>query len=184
MCRVQFSPTDNRVVASTSFGHSTLTLWDVDTGEMISSISEGGWCSFTVFSPDGRTLAAIIGGYDAADYRDVQLSNTTSEWFRSLSGHQGYVSTASFSVDGSKLASGSEDGTCKVWDSSTGELIRSIYVRSPVHTVCWGRDWVMDVQRAMAFATGHHPRLGAGSQVQGLDVELVRTILDYAQGHH
>ena len=53
-----------------------------------------------------------------------------------------------------------------------------------VVSVWWGRDWVMDRQRAVALAMGHHPRLGAVSRVQGLDVELVRMILDYTQGPH
>ena len=44
----------------------------------------------------------------------------------------------------------------------------------------WGRDWVQDTQRAMAFAMGHHPRLGGGSQVLDLEVGVVRMILDRA----
>jgi hypothetical protein len=38
---------------------------------------------------------------------------------------------------------------------------------------------VRDTQRALAFAMGHHPRLGAGSPVLGLDnEELLRMVLD------
>ena len=85
---------------------------------------------------------------------------------------------AAFSVDGSKLATGSDDGTCKVWDSSTGALLRTIELGFLNCTLSWGRDWVQDTQRGVAFAMGHHPRLGAGSQVLGLDEELLRMILD------
>ena len=80
--------------------------------------------------------------------------------------------------DGSKLASSGEDGTCKVWDSSTGELLRSIHIGRSVESVVWGRDWVRDTLGAVAFAMGHHPRLGAESQVLELEAGVVRMILD------
>jgi hypothetical protein len=44
----------------------------------------------------------------------------------------------------------------------------------------WGRDWVQDTQKAVAFAMGHHPRLGGGSQVLELEVGVVRMIVDLA----
>jgi len=80
--------------------------------------------------------------------------------------------------DGRKLASGGQDGTCKVWDSSTGGLLRTLNVEALIHSVVWGRDWVRDTQGAMAFAMGHHLRLGAGSQVLELEAGVVRMILD------
>jgi WD40 repeat protein len=97
-------------------------------------------------------------------------------------GHKpGGVFTASWCpYDGSKLASAGEDGTCKVWDLSTGELVRSIHIGGcligrSIQSVVWGRDWVRD---AMAFAMGHHPRLGAGSQVLELETGVIHMILD------
>ena len=69
---------------------------------------------------------------------------------------------------------------CRVWDASTGALLRTIKLDAVVYSVSWGRDWVLDTQKATAFAMGHHPRLGAGSRLQVLDTEMVRMILDYA----
>ena len=45
-----------------------------------------------------------------------------------------------------------------------------------VHSLAWGPEWVQD--KKMAFAMGHHPGLGAGSQVLELEVGVVRMILD------
>ena len=96
-----------------------------------------------------------------------------------LVGHQRTVYAACFSVDdGSKLASASEDGTCKVWDSSTGALLRTINVGDRILAVSWGRDWVWDTQGGVAFAMGHHQRLGERSRVLALDAGVVRMILD------
>jgi len=166
---VQFSPTSNRTLATA--GLDQISLWDVDSGERIRTV---GGRYFAVFSPDGHTIAT--GSFPA---RNVHLVNAeTGELVYRLVGHTGQIFAASFSVeDGSKLASGSADGTCRVWDSSTGALLRTIEVGARVFSVKWGRDWVRDTQRGGAFAMGHHPRLGAGSQVLGLDEELLRIIL-------
>mmetsp|Transcript_19987 Transcript_19987/g.48407 ORF Transcript_19987/g.48407 Transcript_19987/m.48407 type:complete len:391 (+) Transcript_19987:93-1265(+) len=173
--QVQFSPADNRVLVSTGVPESRLKLWDVDSGEMLRSF---GFCILAEFGPDGRRIATLSN----SDFNVFHLVNAESGVVLStLASHTGYVSSISFSVNGSnesKLASGSYDGTCKVWDSSTGALLRTIEVGSTIFSVFWGRDWVMDTQRAMAFAMGHHPRLGERSQMLALDAEVVRMILD------
>ena len=68
-----------------------------------------------------------------------------------------------------------------MWDSSTGALLRTIEFGDEddkLISVAWGRNWVRDTQGAMAFAMGHHPRLGAGSRVLALETGVVRMILD------
>jgi len=188
--QVQFSPTENRILASTvlvnflPLANSTarVKLWDVDNGKMISSF-EGR--SSAVFSPDGRTIATVTPMHP---YSIFQIHKVESgEVVVRIAGEVGWVCHGSFSVEGSKLAWGSNDGTCRVFNSSTGEVLHNIRLGatlppyfSQVSSVAWGRDWEMDTERAMAIAMGHHPRSGAGSQVQGLDVELVRMIVDLA----
>ena len=127
-----------------------------------------------MFSPDARTIAIASGCKN--DVRLVHAATGTSQL--SMVDHANFIFSAAFSVSGSKLVSGSYDGTCKVWDSSTGALLRTIIVGRFVFSVASGRDWVRDTQSAMAFAMGHHPRLGAGSQVLALEVGVVRMILD------
>ena len=53
-----------------------------------------------------------------------------------------------------------------------------INVEGCILSVACGRDWVRDTQRGAAFAMGHQPRLGAGSQVPELDAGVLRMILD------
>src|SRR5437764_1203831 len=43
---------------------------------------------------------------------------------RTLKGHQGSVLSVAFSHDGSILASGSPDGTARLWDANAGKLLR------------------------------------------------------------
>ena len=92
--------------------------------------------------------------------------------------HLDEVVVVAFSDDGSELVSGSADGICKVWDSSTGAIIRIVELGPGVISLAWGRDWVRHMQKGVAFAMGQHPRLGAGTQVLRLEPGVVRMILD------
>jgi len=152
---VQFAPTDGRRLASSGYDN-TLKQWDINSGAMISSV-EGD--RFAVPSPDGRTIATA-GGHCVAN---VLLFDAATGALRfRMVGHQDSLFSAALSPDGSMLAAGSFAGTCKVWDSSTGALRHAIELE----------EWIC------CISMGQHPRLGAGSQVLGLDEELLRMILD------
>ena len=43
-----------------------------------------------------------------------------------LSGHTGAVWGVAFTADGKQLVSGGEDGTMKLWDLTTGEVLRTL----------------------------------------------------------
>jgi WD40 repeat protein len=45
---------------------------------------------------------------------------------RTLKGHAGKVFSVAFSPDGSRLASGSNDGTIKIWDTASGQVQRTL----------------------------------------------------------
>jgi WD40 repeat protein len=85
------------------------------------------------FSPDGRQIfaATFSGGIDV-------LESTTDAKPRTTPGHQRLIPGLALSSDGSMLATGSEDGTIKVWhaasmnrlltfDSIAGEIITTAF---------------------------------------------------------
>jgi WD40 repeat protein len=45
-----------------------------------------------------------------------------------LRGHEGAVNSVAFSRDGRWLASASSDSTAKIWETSTGQSVRTIHV--------------------------------------------------------
>ncbi len=47
-------------------------------------------------------------------------------WLRSLEGHTGDVNAVAVTPDGRHVLSASDDGTVKVWDLATGQLLRSL----------------------------------------------------------
>ncbi len=69
--------------------------------------------------------------YLAQCHRDVLL----------LTGHSGSVSSVSWSPDGKRLASGSWDGTVRIWDATTGTEVRTIRgLAGGVRSVAWSPD--------------------------------------------
>jgi WD40 repeat protein len=182
---LQFSPTDSLILARAGDAHDgvdniTVKIWNIGTGEMLNSVAGR---NMAVFSPDGLTIAAA----SSTNHGDVELFQIESgEVFSTLdanpgAGHTCQVFSVFFSRDGSKLASGDCEGTCNIFNVSTGALLCSIDLGSQIGSLSWGRDWVLDTERAIAFAMGHNPRLGAGSRLQGFDMELVRMIVGYSQ---
>ena len=202
---LHFSPTGKKqLVSATETG---VSMWDVEKGEKMWETAEGFgfavfspdgrtiatatfhvvWhashdCVHLLNAATGESMSTMVvhqqvhcAAFCGAAFEDADEGGAA---FEDGEAFEDDFSDDDFFEDGGKLASCSHDGTCKVWDSSTAALLRTINIGTTVHSVAWGRDWVGVTQSAMAFAMGHHPRLGAGSWVLELEVGVVRMILD------
>lgn len=91
--------------------------------------------SVLVFSADSRRLAAIT--QSNVTVRDLASGAIA---FR-LIGHNAQVLAVQWSPDGTRIATGSEDQTVRLWDSATGQLILTLRGHAgPVQSVAWSPD--------------------------------------------
>ncbi len=105
-----FAP-DGRKLAS---GHydGALRMWDAISGTLLVEIQTEGVVESLAFNPDGSLLASGSGYSD----QSIRLWDAeTGELLRQLEGHTGAVDSLEFSRLGEFLASGSYDGTLRLW---------------------------------------------------------------------
>jgi WD40 repeat protein len=126
--RVEFSP-DGRFVASgnsyykrillSEIYQKTVRLIDLKTGNMvwesIRGSSDVGYVSAMAFSRDGSRF--VVG--DSKGFLQV-LDASTGGQINKIKGHEAYINSLAFSLDGRYIASTSQDRTVKIWNAVMG----------------------------------------------------------------
>jgi WD40 repeat protein len=94
-------------------------LWDLQTDRLLQTIEglHAGIIWAIAFHPQASLL--VTGGLDYY----VQLWDFQTQVCRKLLGHDGRIESVACSADGRLIASGSADGTAKVWCVDTGECL-------------------------------------------------------------
>ncbi len=115
----RFSPDSKLLVTTCDQGE--LKIWDSISGEIRFELPKLPSPRYAAaFRPFFKELAATEGN-NLAFY-----SLATSARTRMLMGHQAEVLDVDFSLDGSLVATSSRDGTVRLWDANTGQVMEEI----------------------------------------------------------
>lgn len=129
-----------------------LSVWDTHIGDKLSDFQVGitrgeipelsgqirrsGKATSTmkpvIFSQDGYMIATVLNSEDATkDYRFTVLlwdvwEDPRRQLHFTLKGHTDKINALAFTPNGKMIASGSDDGTIRLWDTSTGTQVLSL----------------------------------------------------------
>ena len=147
---VAFSP-DGTLLASGSSDH-TAKLWPIGKGKKPVTLQTESELVQPIlalaYAPDGNVIAMATTG------PEVQIRTAASgDVLRVLKGHTAAVNCLAFSARGQMLASGSSDGTVRLWDIDSareilalkqcGEVFALAFARDGKSLVCAGSDGVL-----------------------------------------
>lgn len=131
-------------LAAAIMGDGRVQVCEVDTGtERVVLIGHEGWGNSVAFSPDGTLLATASAANFSDQGGDARLWDvTTGKQVATLEGHTGSVKSITFSPDGKMVASASADGTVRLWDTATAQVLAVLDVPG-AYSVAFSPDGTM-----------------------------------------
>ena len=114
-----FSPDGRRVVTG-SFDR-TVRVWNVKTGKVMNIFPLGFCVDAVSFADEGAYLYAT-----ALNGSVKKWKSTGGEQIRSVRGPQGPLAVSEFSLDGTRVFSGTYIGTVIEWNPRTGKILQTI----------------------------------------------------------
>ena len=117
---VAFSPDGTQLAVGCAHSSSTVTIWDAQNGYPLLTLPDHGGSTRhkpVAFTLDGKAIVSSSHGQVALRMWDT----TTGREIRSFqNGNEHQVCSIGLNHDGTRIATGGEDSTVRVWDLATG----------------------------------------------------------------
>ena len=117
---------DGKTLASSGFNNPVIQLWDVETGNKLSTLTSIekphliAVLTFVTFAQGDTTLISL-DRFGRITHWDVNTGKRLSNGSRNVNSYE----AATVSQDGNTFATGNEQGKIYLWDSTTGGLLAS-----------------------------------------------------------
>lgn len=131
------------------------------------------YASALVFSPT-RSLIRKLFQKEEPNWITSKPS-MESDWnacVQTLEGHGGWVSSVVFSTDGERLASGSFDGTVKIWDAATGACVQTLNVGRALYRLSFDPTTNTLLSTDIGLLNLDHPALPPAIDDQSTEITL------------
>jgi len=117
---------------SPDFGETL--IWDLSGAApcINHTIKNRRWVRGIAFSPNGNELA-VTDDFSTGNINVYDVG--TGNLIRTLLGHSCKTMCVAFTADGRRLLTGSDDGTIRFWDRSSGELLGTLHVNERVRKI-------------------------------------------------
>lgn len=145
---VALASDSTRIVSASE--DKTVRIWDARDGTLFHTLNHEGWVYSVAFSPDNKKIASGSGGsFVKDDKKLLRVSeNILQIWdavsgalLHTLTGHEGWILSVTFSVDGKRIVTGSRDKTVRIWDATKGTLLGILKGHTGnVNSVAFARD--------------------------------------------
>lgn len=133
--RIEFTEQGRQLAVPSQ--QKSLEFFDVATGELVRTLDAGSEkLRGVALSPNGR-LAAAIGSDAVVNVWDLTYGELLSDRFV---GHADMVQQILFLAGGDRIATGSLDGSVRVWDGNTGEQQYAVHHDRWVTALAASRD--------------------------------------------